>query len=56
MTKVLTKLAYWNPNLYFDAALDSLSGDANLSGIKERIEPITSRVGEIQRIEGQRRD
>ena len=56
MTKVLTKLAYWNPDLDFDAVLDSLPGDADLSGVKERIEPIISRVGEIQRLEGQRRD
>ena len=56
MTKVLTKLAFWNPDLDFDAALDSLSGDANLLGIEERIEPIISRIGGIQRLEGQRRD
>ena len=56
MTKVLTKLAYWNPNLDFDAALDSLRGDADLTVLNERIEPIISRVGGIQRVEGQRWD
>ena len=56
MTKVLTKLAYWNPNLDFDAALDSLPEDADLTVLEERIEPIISRVDGVQRIEGQRRD
>ena len=56
MTKVLTKPAYWNPNLDFDAALDSLPGDADLTVLEECIEPIISRVGEIQWLEGQRRD
>nr|XP_020198033.1 uncharacterized protein CG45076-like [Aegilops tauschii subsp. strangulata] len=46
----------WNPDLDFDAGLDNLSGDADLSGIEERIEPISSRIGGIQRVEGQRRD
>ena len=54
MTKVLTKLAYWNPDLDFDTVLDSLPGDADFSVLKERIEPIISRVGEIQRVEGLR--
>nr|XP_020173330.1 uncharacterized protein LOC109758880 [Aegilops tauschii subsp. strangulata] len=56
MTKVLTKLAFWNPDLDFDAGLNNLPGDADLSGIKERIEPVISRIGGIQRVEGQRRD
>ena len=56
MTKVLTKVAYWNPTLDFDAALESLPEDANLTVLKERIEPIISRIDGIQRIEGQRRD
>ena len=56
MTKVLTKLAYWNPNLDFDAVLDSLPEDADLMVLEERIEPIISRVGGIQRVEGQRQD
>ena len=56
MTKVLTKLAYWNPNLDFDVALDSFPGDADLTVLEKRIEPIISRVGGIQRVEGQRRD
>ena len=56
MTKVLTKLAYWNPKLDFDAAMDSLSGDADLTVLQEHIEPIISRVGGIQRVEGQHPD
>ena len=56
MTKVLTKVAYWNPNLDFNAALESLPEDADLAALKERIKPIISRIGGIQRVESQRRD
>ena len=52
MTKVLTKMAYWNPNLDFDAALDSLPAGVYLAALKERIKPIISRIGEIERVEG----
>ena len=52
MTKVLTKVAHWNPNLDFDAALESLPEDADLTVLKERIKPIISRIDGIQRIEG----
>ena len=53
MTKVLTKLAYWYPDLDFDAALESLPEDTDLAPLRERIKPIISRVGGIQRVEGQ---
>ena len=56
LTKVLTKVAYWNPDLDFDAALESLPEDADLAALKERIKPIISRVDGIQRVEGQRWD
>ena len=56
MTKVLTKLAYWNLDLDFDTALESLPEGTDLAPLRERIKPIISRVGEIQRVEGQRRD
>ena len=56
MTKVLTKVAYWNPDLDFDAALESLPEDADLAMLEERIKPIISRIDEIQRVEGLRRD
>ena len=56
MTKVLTKVAHWNPNLDFDAALESLPEDADLATLEERIKPITSRIDGIQRVEGLRRD
>ena len=56
MTKVLTKVAHWNPDLDFDAALESLPEDADLTVLKDHIEPIISRIDGIQRIEGQRRD
>ena len=56
MTKLLTKVAYWNPNLDFDATLDSLPAGVDLTALKERIKPIISRISEIKRVEGQRRD
>ena len=56
MTKVLTKVAYWNPNLDFNAALESLPEGVDLAALEERIEPIISRVDGVRRIEGQRRD
>ena len=56
MTKVLTKVAYWNPNLDFDVALESLPEGVDLAPLKERIEPIISGIDGIQRVEGQRRD
>ena len=55
MTKVLTKVAHWYPDLNFDTALESLPEGTDLAPL-ERIKPIISRVGEIQRVEGQRRD
>ena len=54
MTKVLTKVAHWY--LDFDAALESLPEDTDLTPLRERIKPIISRVGGILRVEGQRRD
>ena len=56
LTKVLTKVAYWNPNLDFDAALESLPEGVDLAALEERIEPIISRVDGVRRVEGQRRD
>ena len=56
MTKVLTKVAYWNPDLDFDTALEGLPEDADLAALKERIKPIISRVDGIQRVEGLRWD
>ena len=56
MTKVLNKMAFWNPALDFEAAMDSLRENADLTVLKERIKPITDCIEEIKRVEGQRRD
>ena len=56
MNKVLTKVAYWYPDLDFDAALESLPEGTDLAPLTERIKPIISCVGRILRVEGQRRD
>ena len=52
----MTKVAYWYPDLDFDARLESLPEGVDLAQLRERIKPITSRVGGILRVEGQRRD
>ena len=49
-------MAYWNPDLDFPAALESLPEGAYLTVLKERIKLIISRIDGIQRVEGQRRD
>ena len=56
VTKVLTKMAYWNQDLDFDAAMDSLPDGTDLMMLKERIKPVISSIDEIKRVEGQRRD
>ena len=56
LTKVLTKVAFWNPSVDFANALESLPEGTDLAVLEERIEPIISRVDGIQRVEGQRRD
>ena len=48
-------MAYWNPNIDFGAALESLPEGVDLVLLKERIEPIISGIDRIQRVEGQRR-
>ena len=56
MTKVLPKVAYWNPDLDFGAAMDSLPERVDLTVLKDRIKPVISSIDEIKRVEGQRRD
>ena len=56
VTKVLTKMAYWNPGLDFAAARKSLPDGADLTVLKESIKPITDCIDETKRVEGQRRD
>ena len=56
LTKVLTKVAFWNPTVNFANALESLPEEADLVVLKERIKPIIDCVERVQRVEGQRRD
>ena len=56
VTKVLTKVAHWNPNLDFAASMKSLPDGVDLTVLKEHIKPITDGIDEIKRVEGQRRD
>ena len=51
MTKVLTKMAYWNPDLDFGAAMDSLPEGTDLTVLKECIKPVISSIDEIKRVE-----
>ena len=52
MTKVLTKMAYWNPNLNFEASLDSLLDDMDPAPLEERIEPVIGRIDGVRRVQG----
>ena len=52
LTKVLTKVAFWNTSVDFADALESLQEDADLTALEERIEPIISCVAEVKRVEG----
>ena len=56
MTKVLTKMAYWNPDLDFKALMDSLPGEVDPASLEERIKPIISRIDGVRRVQGQHRD
>ena len=56
MTKVLIKIAYWNPDPDFKASLDSLPDDVDPTPLEERIELVISRIDRVWRIQGQRRD
>ena len=56
LTKVLTKVAFWNPSVDFANALKSQPEDVDLAALEERIEPIISCVDGVKRVEGQRRD
>ena len=56
LTKVLTKVAFWNPNVDFPNALGSLPEDVDLMALEEHIKPIISCVDGVKRVEGQRRD
>nr|XP_020184668.1 lamin-C-like [Aegilops tauschii subsp. strangulata] len=42
LTKVLTKVAFWNPSIDFADALEILPEDADLTALEEHIEPIIS--------------
>ena len=50
MTKVLTKVAFWNPSVDFANALESLPKDADLMVLEERIDPIISCVNGVKRV------
>ena len=56
LTKVLTKVAFWNPSVDFANALESLPEDADLTVLEERIKPIISCIDGVKRVEGQCRD
>ena len=52
LTKVLTKVAFWNPSVDFANALESLPEDVDLEALEEHIEPIISCVDGAKRVEG----
>ena len=56
LTKVLTKVAFWNPTVNFANTLESLPEEADLALLKERIKPIINCIDGVERVEGQHRD
>ena len=56
LTKVLTKVAFLNPNVDFADTLESLLEGTHHMALEERIEPIISCVSGVARLEGQCRD
>ena len=56
MTRVLTKIAHWHPDLDFEGVLKSLPEGVDTAALNEHIHPILSRIDKIKRVEGQRRD
>ena len=48
LTKVLTKVAFWNPTVNFDNALESLPEEVDLTVLKEHIKPIINCVMELR--------
>ena len=56
ITRVLTKIAYWHPDLDFGAVLKSLPEGVGTVALNERVQPILSRINKIKRVEGHRQD
>jgi len=56
LTKVLTKVAFWNPTVNFANMLESFLEEADLAVLEEHIKPIINCVDGVVRVEGQRRD
>nr|XP_020186146.1 coiled-coil domain-containing protein 157-like [Aegilops tauschii subsp. strangulata] len=56
LTKVLTKVALWNPSDNFADALESLPEGTDLTALEEHIEPIIGCIDGVKRVEGQRQD
>lgn len=54
--KVLTKVAYMNPGINFSNVFERLPQDADLAALEALVMPIVDKVGQVKRIEGQRRD
>jgi hypothetical protein len=54
--KVLIKVGYRNPGTNFTNVLASLSKDADTKAIEEAVMPIVTKVSQVKKIEGQRRD
>ena len=50
LTKVLTKVAFWNPSINFANTLESLPEDMYLAVLEERIQPIISCVDGVKRV------
>ena len=54
--KLLMKVAARNPGVDFSHIFKSLPKDADVKALEELIAPIVERVGQVKRVEGDRRD
>ena len=49
-------MAYRNPGVDFSKILKSLPKDVDVKALQQLVAPIVDRVGQVKRVEGDRRD
>lgn len=56
LRKVLIKVVHKNPGINLTNVLDTLPKDVDLKPLEELVAPIVDKVGQVKRVEGERRD
>ena len=56
LQKLLMKVAYRNPGVDFSNIFKGLPKNADVKALEELVAPIVDRVGQVKRVEGDRRD